>query len=237
MKLAIVAAGTGSRLQSEGISTPKPLIRINGTPIIDRIIKTAVDYSVDKVLCIINENSTRLNEHLMMRDYGVPVRLYVKNTESSLHSLYELRDELKNEFILSTGDTVFSRKDYENFIKYAAAHSDFDVLLSVTSEFEDEKPLCVEVDSSDMIVSFHNEKNNHKWATGGIYYFRVSISGELEAAVHSGINRLRNFFRLLLENGCRMKIYKFGKIIDVDHIQDIAAAEQLIAGSLTNDLI
>ena len=38
MDYAIIAAGEGSRLAQEGIKWPKPLVRLNGTALIDRLI-------------------------------------------------------------------------------------------------------------------------------------------------------------------------------------------------------
>ena len=39
MRYAIIAAGEGSRLAQEGISLPKPLVKINGEAMIDRLIR------------------------------------------------------------------------------------------------------------------------------------------------------------------------------------------------------
>ena len=38
MDYAIIAAGEGSRLAQEGVKWPKPLVRLNGVPLIDRLI-------------------------------------------------------------------------------------------------------------------------------------------------------------------------------------------------------
>jgi len=228
MKLAIIAAGEGSRLQSEGISTPKPLIKINGIPMIDRIINIASENNIKEVFCIVNEYSESVRQHLIETKYKIPVTVHVKTTPSSLHSLYELSGYAHEQFLLATADTVFSDKDFKRFIEYINSNSDFDVLLSVTGIFEDDKPLCVELDEEDRITSFHNERDNHQWATGGIYYFRVNIKNELEYAVNKGMQRLRRFFGMLLEKGIKMKVQKFERIIDVDHAADIADAEDFL---------
>ena len=39
MKYAVIAAGEGSRLVEEGIIEPKPLVRINGETMIDRLLR------------------------------------------------------------------------------------------------------------------------------------------------------------------------------------------------------
>ena len=39
MKFAVIAAGEGSRLNQEGVALPKPLVRLNGEPMIDRLLR------------------------------------------------------------------------------------------------------------------------------------------------------------------------------------------------------
>lgn len=38
MHYAIIAAGQGSRLRNEGIDTPKPLVRLGGVTLLERLI-------------------------------------------------------------------------------------------------------------------------------------------------------------------------------------------------------
>ena len=42
------------------------------------------------------------------------------------------------------------------------------------------------------------------------------------------MSRMRNFQRQMIADGLKLKAYSFGKIIDVDHIDDVAKAEQFI---------
>ena len=39
---------------------------------------------------------------------------------------------------------------------------------------------------------------------------------------------MRNFQRALLDDGLRLKVWPFGKVIDVDHATDIAKAEAFL---------
>ena len=54
MKFAIISAGEGSRLAQEGISYPKPLVPLNGTPIIERLIKIFSSHNAESISIIIN---------------------------------------------------------------------------------------------------------------------------------------------------------------------------------------
>ncbi len=39
MKYAIIAAGEGSRLSQEGVQLPKPLVKVGGEHLVDRLIR------------------------------------------------------------------------------------------------------------------------------------------------------------------------------------------------------
>lgn len=228
MKLAIIGAGEGSRLKSEGVILPKPLVRIAGECMIDRIIRIGVKAGVDSVHCILNEKSQEVEEHLKKNKYAVPLNIKIKTTSSSMHSLFELRKYLTEPFLMATVDSIFKEEEYLEFVSFAKAQNDFAAVLGITSFIDDEKPLCVTIDEKNKITSFSDEKNNHVWATGGIYYFNPAIFLIADLAIKLQISRLRNFLKLLLLNGSTILAHKFSKIIDVDHLKDIAAAEEFL---------
>ena len=60
MNYAIIAAGEGSRLAQEGVSKPKPLVDINGTPMIQRLIDIFLDSNAESVSIIVNEHMTEV---------------------------------------------------------------------------------------------------------------------------------------------------------------------------------
>ncbi len=111
MNFAIIAAGEGSRLQSEGIQVSKPMVKINGVPMIERLLDLAMRNSATSISCIVNEESAELKKYLEKQNLGIPFNLVVKSTPSSLHSLYSLKKFLKDDyFCLTTVDTIFKRR-------------------------------------------------------------------------------------------------------------------------------
>lgn len=231
MNLAIIGAGESSRLKKEGLNVPKHLIEINDEFLIDRIIRIGYENGFKKVNCIINTKENELKEHLLSKNFKIPVELTVKDTESSMHSLFELSPYLLNEsFCLATTDSVFLENEFSDFIRYSLSKKDVDGVLAVTKFIDDEKPLCADLDDKNMILKFSDQKNGYHWATGGIYYFSPKIFDEMNNAMQAGIHRLRNFLRLLLEQNYKLEAYPFSKIIDVDHISDIEKAEEFLKG-------
>ncbi|HEX2865493.1 MAG TPA: sugar phosphate nucleotidyltransferase [Ignavibacteriales bacterium] len=229
MNLAILAAGESSRLKAEGLKIPKPMISINGEKIIERIIRLGVLNGVTSIYCIINEEERALRDFFISEDFQVPVKLVIRTTESSMHSLFTLAPYLTEEpFLLTTCDSVFDGLEFSKFVKSLKENYSSHGVLAVTQYIDDEKPLCVEMDSRSYITSFSDTLNGYQWATGGIYYFSPEIFKMIKTAHDMKISRLRNFLRLLLSGGYKLKGYPFSKIIDVDHLKDIKNAEEYL---------
>jgi NDP-sugar pyrophosphorylase family protein len=226
MYLAIIGAGESSRLKAEGLKVPKHLIKLKGEYLIDRIIRISKNNNLSRIVCIINENEPALKEYLLNADFGIEFKLIVKTTASSMHSLFTLAPYIsKDPFCLTTTDSVFNGKEFSGFISYSSLQKDVHCVLAVTDFIDDEKPLCTALDNNFNITGFSDLRENYSWATGGIYYMQPDIFNEMDTALGRNISRLRNYFRLLLEKGYKLKAYPFSKIIDVDHVSDIKKAE------------
>ena len=65
MKFAIIAAGEGSRLSQEGVELPKPLVRLNGEAMIDRLIRIFNENGAEEICIIVN----RLRRAWLLRKY------------------------------------------------------------------------------------------------------------------------------------------------------------------------
>lgn len=59
MDYAIIAAGEGSRLAQEGVKWPKPLVRLNGVALIDRLIDVFLKNNATSISIIVNEENDR----------------------------------------------------------------------------------------------------------------------------------------------------------------------------------
>lgn len=232
MNYAIIAAGEGSRLRNEGVSAPKPLVPLNGKPMIGRLIDIFINNGAEAISVIVNEQMTEVRQFLedLASTLPVELRIIVKSTPSSMHSFFEVSRLFNGEkFILTTVDTIFREEDFREYAEAFAADSSADGFMAVTSFIDDEKPLYIDVDKSMTITAFRDEPfDGVKYISGGIYGLRGSALEVLHDCINKGVSRMRNFQRALVEAGLTLKAYPFGKIIDVDHQGDIAKAEQFI---------
>lgn len=228
MNYAIIAAGEGSRLSEEGIKVPKPLVEINGNPLIKRLLDVFERSGANKISIIINESITEVKDYIESLNYNFQLGIKVKSTPSSMHSLSEMKDLIGNEaFCLCTVDTVFKESEFRLFIEFAEKQIDKDAVMALTSFVDDEKPLFIKT-NKDKIIAFADVKTDSQYVSGGIYYFKPIIWKVLDKSVASGNQRMRNFQRDLLKAELNIGFYEFSKIIDVDHANDIKTAESFI---------
>lgn len=232
MKYAIIAAGEGSRLAAEGISQPKPLVPLNGEPMIDRLVRIFNDNEAEEICIIVNRLHPKTEVHVrqLMTEYkGAPIRLAVKTTPSSMHSFYELSPWLEDEpFCLTTVDTIFREDEFARYIRTFRESPDVDGLMAVTDYIDDEKPLYVTTDSKLRITAFHDTNCGDHYISGGIYALRPTAIKTLRRCMAEGQSRMRNFQRGLVSDGLRLRAYPMSKVLDVDHAGDVEKAEEFL---------
>lgn len=236
MNYGIIAAGDGSRLAQEGVSLPKPLVRIDGQPMIGRLIDLFVGCRAESISVIVNEYMTEVADYLrsLRQTLPVPLNLVIKSTPSSMHSFYELGSLLrdKGRFVLTTVDTIFRRDDFARYVDtFAASPATVEGMMAVTGHVDDEKPLYVATDSDMTITGFLDTPTpDVKYISGGIYGLDSRAVDVLQRCIDSGVHRMRNFQRALVAEGLKLKAYDMGTILDVDHADDIRKAEKFIKG-------
>ena len=236
MKFAIIAAGDGSRLTQEGITEPKPLVKVRGERLIDRLIRIFMGNNATEIVVICNEQMADVASHLkMIQDEGlnglhVPLRFVIKSTPSSMHSFYELRHFLRDDpFILTTVDTIFDESEFHDYVlsfqdKIAQGT---DALMGVTDYIDDEKPLYVGVDNVMRINGYYDTPQaDSRFISAGIYGLTAPSLDILEACIEKGESRMRNFQRALVAAGLRIEAYPLTKVFDIDHIDDIRKADE-----------
>ncbi len=230
MHYAIIAAGEGSRLAQEGVEKPKPLVELNGEPMIMRLMNIFMRCNAESISVIINDFMPEVRHYIDNIEIEAPLNVIVKSTPSSMHSFWELSKVMKpGKFCLTTVDTIFREEDFAKYIAAFEADTHNDGLWAVTPYIEDEKPLYVDVNRCMNIKAFCDAPfDGAKYVSGGIYAMTDKAFPILNECIEKGISRMRNFQRALIAARMKLKAYSIDKIIDVDHASDIAVAQAFI---------
>ncbi len=243
MDFGIVAACEGSLLDEDGVEYSKPLVPLCGFPMMELLIDIFIGNGAEKICVIVNEHMTEVRLFLEKLRQQIPVDLeiVVKTTPSSMHSFYELGKLLKGRgrFIVITVDTIFHSSDFSRYVDaYCTAPVEVEGMMALTSYVDDEKPLYVETDKDMNILAFLDSPaakraadDTREFVSGGIYGLSDKAVDILDDCLRRGISRMRNYQRALVEAGLRLKGYDMGKIIDVDHAEDIRKAEKFLQDS------
>ena len=229
MHYAVIAAGQGSRLVQEGVTLPKPLVRLGDEAMIARLVRIFSDNGASAISIIVNEEMPEVRKTVEALSPGVPLNVIVKSTGGSMESFYELSGLIDDErFCLTTVDTVFRPEEFARYIEAFKADTEADGYMAVTGYVDDEKPLYVATDENGTVTGFlDNPVPGIRYVSGGIYALHRNALDVLADCMASGVSRMRDFQRALIASGMRLKAWEFEKIIDVDHAGDIEKAVQL----------
>ena len=146
-KAGILAAGKGSRLQS--INTFKPILKINGSPLLELTFKNLGLGQFQQVAIIFNEDETNMNLSLLPSIHNANIEYFFKTTESSMHSLYEvlkrLRPKIGEHIFISMVDSIVLPTDARSFHQFCENINRDESAILATSFVDDEKPLTLRI--------------------------------------------------------------------------------------------
>jgi NDP-sugar pyrophosphorylase family protein len=233
LRAGVLAAGRGERLRSPA-NHLKPLVRVDGRTLIERVLTSMADAGATEVVVIINEDSVAVRDHVTTSNWPFALRWIVETTPSSMHSFLRLVETLAADgddgpFLLSTVDTVANPQTYAQFMTEARRHKDAAVILALTAPGSDEKPLLVRcAPGNSRVLALGPAAAPSAHATAGVYAIRASVLREAEAARREGINALRIFLGRLLERGYHLAGIPIAQSIDVDRPEDVRTAEEFL---------
>ena len=234
MKYAIIAAGAGSRLCAEGVERPKPLVELDGEPMLGRLARIFADCNAESLTIIVNEQMTAVADYVrdeLAPSLPVALELIVKTTPDSMHSFAEVARSIgSGKFIVTTVDTIFSPDTFRDYARAFETDDSCDGMMGVSDYIDDEKPLYVAEDHAGIITDFLDDaRPGVKYVSAGVYGLRLPEAGDVLAdCLARSIGRMRNYQRALVAHGLKLKAFSLGKVIDVDHAGDVAKARALI---------
>jgi len=229
---AIIAAGRGERLRAGGIELPKPLVELEGTPLLVRQAHQMMAAGAGIVHAVVNSETSRLIE---TRRIALPPKLHVieRDTANSMESLFTLGEVLSpGRFVLATVDAILAPADFAGFVSAArgatasGAEPRFDGALGVVRWRGDRRPLFVTSDDDGRIRELGARES--QWVTAGVYLLSTEIFGFIGSARSRGLGAMREFLAMLMADGVGLGAIAVAHAIDIDEAADLDAARALI---------
>ncbi len=237
MKALVIAAGMGSRLGAMTTNRPKPLTRLLGLSLIERVILTARDASVSEFVVVVGYLGSMIRDELGDGSrYGVEIT-YVENTEwqrGNALSVLRAREVLTERFLLLMSDHIFEPSVLQEARNFQL--KDAEVLMVVDSapkdyiDLEDATRVMVR---DGMVVSIGKGLSNYNAVDCGIFSCPVALFDVLQESIMQGDETLSGGMQRLADKGM-LKAYDLdGRFwIDIDTEEAFRKAEDLLCRSL-----
>ena len=124
MKTIIMAGGRGTRIQSVASDIPKPMIPIDGVPVLEREIYSLKSQGFQDIIITVSHLGNHIMEHFKDgSNYGVNIEYYDEKTPlGNAGALFFLREKLGTEpFLLLNADAVFD-VDFNRMLDFHKSH-------------------------------------------------------------------------------------------------------------------
>jgi len=237
MKCLIIAAGQGTRLKSKG--EIKPLVPLLGVPLIERIIRSAIEGGADEFVVITGYEGEQVSKFLqqLAKCLNVAITL-IQNDDwqkENGFSVLKARDVLKEPFLLLMADHLFDPAIIRSLQEQTL--NEGEVLLVVDTDKNN--PL---IDMEDVtkvhikdgyILNIGKTIDDFNGFDTGIFLCTPAIFEALERAckIHNDTT-LSAAIRILAENKCAKSVQTKGFWIDVDDEKAYQKAEKTLLDSL-----
>lgn len=121
MKVVIMAGGRGTRISELFPDIPKPLIPIDGIPVLEREVCSLVSQGFRDIILTVSYLHEKIEEHFGDGSkWGVKIEYLVENTPlGNAGALFKLN--LKEDFLLLNADAMFD-VDFNRFVAFHKEH-------------------------------------------------------------------------------------------------------------------
>lgn len=218
----IIAAGEGSRFKKAGVTLHKPMILVNGIPLIEHTLRNFESCGVKRVVIIFNELECECVPWVQERFPRLDLEFIVKSTSSSYESFSLVGRQLgAGSHLMTTVDSIATPIEFKKMLTHPMVEKDA-VYLGVTSFVEDEKPLWVTMSGPEnRVIELGGLVGSH--ATSGFYGVSDSL---FSLKVPKVFSSLREFLKWSLVNGTPVYGVPLGQVFDIDSPADVKSAEK-----------
>lgn len=178
MKAVVLAAGEGSRLRPLTEETPKPLIAINGTPLLSYVFETLVDLALTEIVVVVGYRSDDIIRYYGDAFRGVPLRFSEQSAMDGLaHAVLAAEPHVDDDFIVTFGDVVFGTSLQPCVDHHQAMSPAATLLTKDVSKGEAERSGVVETDENGTIerVVEKPHESTSTLALPGFFVFAPTI--------------------------------------------------------------
>jgi len=214
MDAVVMCGGKGERMGYLAKETPKPLLEVNGKPILDYTIEKLMDaHNVDKIILNVNEKFAKM--FIDRYGYGTskPIEYSIENLSSFTVALQHIIDNNVNgdAFLLTLGDTI-TDLNFDIIIDYYNMYKGKYNVIVVFNKTLEKNTLITD---GKLVKKIKYDKINTQVASGIHIFNKKDISGKMG-------ERMDSAFPLLIEQKKLIAYKYYGFISQANTYKELA---------------
>ena len=242
MQAVILAAGMGKRLKDLTKNNTKCMVKVNGVPLIDRMLHQIDGLGLSRVVIVVGYKGQELIEHIGALEQKTPV-IFIDNPEyektNNIYSLGLAKEYLcEDDTLLFESDVIFEDSVLEELV------ADPRETLALVDKYESWMDgTCVKLSENDEIEAFIPDKKfkfaeiKEYYKTVNIYKFSRSFSRnyyvpflnayQMAFGRGEGYEQVLRVISMLDQSEIKAKRLNGQKWYEIDDIQDLDIAESI----------
>jgi glucose-1-phosphate thymidylyltransferase len=247
MKIIIPMAGRGSRLRPQTLTTPKPLVTIAGSPILNQLVRDTVkliNESIDEIVFIIGDplffdKQVEIQLVSLAKKHNAKAVIYRQlKPLGTGHAIMCAKNSLKGRAIVIYPDTLI--KAEEKFDKNS------DVVIWTKQVDNPDSYGVVKLNSKKEIIDLVEKplKFVSDLAVIGIYYFKEisQLREKLEIVIannkmNSGEYQINDGLLAMMKEGKKFSVGKVSEWLDCGNVKKCITANKVMLSFLQEDRV
>jgi len=163
MKIVIMAGGKGTRIASVNAEVPKPMIPVNGKPVLEHTIECISRQGYTDFILVVGHLGHIITEYFGEGSrFGVTIRyIEEKIPLGTAGALFYLQDELTEDFLLVNGDIIFDI-NIDRMYQYHKSHGKLATILTHPNSHPYDSGIIL-ADEKGCVYRWLHKEEPRKW--------------------------------------------------------------------------
>lgn len=173
-RMIIMAGGKGTRLYPYTLNCPKPMLKVNGKPILEHILQRAIKFGISDFIFTTNYLGDQIKSYFGNGSrYNVKIE-YINEIEPlGTAGALQLVDFVEDETVLLSNGDVLTELDYSSLLEF---HNNEASLLSIAVRmFEFQNPFGVLEIQQNSVLGYSEKPAIRSYVNAGIYAISPGI--------------------------------------------------------------
>lgn len=248
MKTVIMAGGMGTRIRAVANQIPKPMLKIEGVPVLEREIICLRDQGFSDFILTVSYMADMIIDYFGNGEkLGVNIEYFIERQPlGNAGALFKLRDRLDKTFLLLNADTVFDI-DFNRFVNAHKSNGGFATIFTHPSSHMYDSSVIISRTDGSVKEWLAKEEKKPKWyqnrVNAGLHVIDPFAIDIAEININrNGTKADGNILKVDLDRQVLRPLCATGKVFCYDspeYVKDMGTPEryELVCGDFRSGLI